>query len=408
MRSYRVLVCLLIASFSTGVFAQSSGGMKERSGHYLFVWAGDAAGKNTDFLAVINADPKSPDYGKLVNTLSTQQKTVLNHHTEYTMPKGGFLFASDYGAGRTFLFDVRDPLHPKLARTFLAVDGYTNPHSYLRLPNGNVLASFQYNSNPNVAIAHHSGALVELDPKGNFVRAASTDDPAYPHSLLIPYSLVILPKIDRVVSTNSVMSDYDANGDTYQVWRLSDLKLLHTLRFDPGKNFYGNQNPEEPRMAADGSVMVQTFSCGLQRITDIATNHPHAQLVYTFPGGGCGVPTIVGRYLLQSVPLIHGIVVLNIANPAKPVEVSRVSLGNDYRPHWTGWDAATNRVVVTPGLPSPSHRLFLLKFDSSTGAIAIDTAFRDVDGKPGFAFDHRQWPQGRIEIGSPHGAVFSR
>lgn len=404
----RFLVYLLVLANAIAFLPQARCATQKQKGHYLFVWAGDAAGKNTDFLAVINADPHSPDYGKLVTVLSTKQRTVQNHHTEYVMPKGGMLFASDYGAGRTFLFDLRDPLHPKVARTFLAVDGYTNPHSYVRLPNGDVLASFQYNSNPNTVIAHHSGALVELDPKGNFVRAVSTDDPAYPHALLIPYSLVVLPKIDRAVSTNSVMSDYDANGDTYQVWRLSDLKLLHTLRFDPGANFYGNQNPEEPRQAADGSVMVQTFSCGLQRITDIASEHPRAKLVYTFPGGGCGVPTIVGHYLLQSVPLIHGIVVLNIADPAKPVEVSRVSLGNDYRPHWTGWDAATNRVIVTPGLSSPSHRVFLLKFDPATGAIAIDRTFHDVDGKPGFAFNNRTWPQGRIEIGSPHGAVFSR
>lgn len=408
MRMFRALVCSMIASCAATAIAQSSARLEKRKGHYLFVWAGDAAGKNTDFLAVINADPQSPDYGKLVTTLATKQRTMQNHHTEYVMPKGGMLFASDYSAGRTFLFDLRDPVHPKLAKTFLAVDGYTNPHSYVRIPNGDVLATFQFNSNPNFLIAKHSGALVELDAKGNFVRASSTADPAFARFHLMPYSLVVLPKIDRVVSTNSPMSSYDGNGDTYQVWRLSDLKLLHTLRFDPGKNFYGNQDPEEPRQAADGSVMVQTFSCGLQRITDIATDHPRAEQVYTFPGGGCGVPTIVGHYFLESVPLIHSIVVLNIANPAKPIKISQVALGNNYLPHWTGWDPATDRVVVTPEMVSPNHRLFLLKFNPSTGVLAIDTAFRDTDGKPGFAFDHRAWPQGWTGSATPHGAVFSR
>jgi hypothetical protein len=51
------------------------------------------------------------------------------HHTEYTMPAGGILFANDHDAGRTFLFDLRDPLHPRIAGSFTDVDGYMHPHS---------------------------------------------------------------------------------------------------------------------------------------------------------------------------------------------------------------------------------------------------------------------------------------
>src|SRR6185437_2522930 len=130
------------------------------------------------------------------------------------MPRGGLFFASDYDAGRTFLFDVRDPPKPKIAATFLDVDGYADPHSYLRLPNGHVLATFQHTRNPDPAMALHSGALVELDASGKFVRASSTADLALPHALLIPYSLIVLPKRDRVVSTNSAMNTRDGYGTT--------------------------------------------------------------------------------------------------------------------------------------------------------------------------------------------------
>ena len=324
------------------------------------------------------------------------------------MPPGGMFFANDYMAGRTFLFDVRDPLKPKIAATFLGVDGYADPHSYLRLPNGHVLSSFQHKRNTDPAIALHSGALVELDAKGRFRRAASTADPNFPHALLIPYSLVVLPNLDRVVSTNSAMDVRDGYGTTYQVWRLSDLKLLGTYFFDPGLDHYGQADPEEPRLAPDGSILVQTFSCGLQRITGVGTGHPRATLVWTFPGGGCGVPTIVGNYLIDSDRLTHGLIVLDIANPAKPREVARVPFPADYSPHWTGWDAMTHRLVVTANADSPSHRLYLLKFDPSTGAIDIDTAFHDADGKPGFNFDSRKWPFGWFGSGAPHGVVFSR
>lgn len=66
-----------------------------------------------------------------------------------------------------------------------------------------------------------------IDDSGKVIRAASSADPAFPDALLTPYSLVILPDLDRVVSTNSAMDDDDLfRGLTYQVWRLSDLKLL--------------------------------------------------------------------------------------------------------------------------------------------------------------------------------------
>jgi len=87
-------------------------------GHYLFAWTGDVASKGNDFLAVIDADPAAPSYGHLVTTVATDQPTMYVHHTEFTMPASGMLFANDHDAGRTFIFDVRDPLHPKVETSF--------------------------------------------------------------------------------------------------------------------------------------------------------------------------------------------------------------------------------------------------------------------------------------------------
>ena len=355
---------------------------------------------------MIDADPASPSYGKLMTTLVTDQPTMLVHHTEYVMPASGMLFANDHCAGRTFIFDVRDALHPKIVTSFSDMDGYMHPHSYLRLPNGRVLAAFQH--------AHHgagearlgqSGGLVEIDDQGRVIRSASSADPAFPDALLTPYSLVVLPDIDRVVSTNSSMHDENIfNGVTYQVWCLSDLKLLKTENLDVGANHYGHISPEEPRSGADGAVYVQTLGCGIERITDITTDQPKSKLVWTFPGSFCGVPTIVGHFLIQSVPATHGLIVLDISDGANPAEVSRVKLSDHYFSHWTSWDPRTHRLVVT----GDENRLFLLTMDEATGALAIDTAFHDANGKPGFDFANRDWPHGWKGSGRPHGVVFSR
>src|ERR1035441_1177779 len=130
-------------------------------------------------------------------------------------------------------------------------------------------------------------------------------------ALLMPYSLVVIPEIDRIVSTNSSMHDEDIfSGVTYQVWRLSDLKLLKTSFFDVGDNLYAHISPEEPR------------------------------------------------------------------------------LGTPYE--------------------SAADRTYLLKLDETTGAISVDTDFRDTDGKPAFSFAERDWPHGWKGAAKPHGAVFTR
>jgi 56kDa selenium binding protein (SBP56) len=405
----RVLVALILAFSAITSHAQSTGQKTSIPGHYLFVWTGDRAQKGNDFLAVIDADPSSPSYGHLVTTLATDQQTMLVHHTEYTMPASGMLFANDHNAGRTFIFDVRDPLHPKIATSFTDMAGYMHPHSYLRLPNGNVLATFQHlHHGGSEGQMDKTGGLVEIDDQGKVVRSVASADPAFRGALLMPYSLVVLPKIDRIVSTNSSMHDDDIfSGVTYQVWRLSDLKLLKTSYFDVGDNRYAHISPEEPRLGPDGSVFVQTLGCGIERITAVDSSEPKSNLVYTFPGNWCGVPTIVGHFLVQSVPAIHGFIVLDIAHADKPTEVSRLTLSDTYGSHWTGWDPKTRRLVVTP-YKTEADRTYLLKLNETSGTLTVDTDFRDTDGQPGFSFAEREWPHGWKGAGAPHGAVFTR
>ena len=380
-------------------------------GHYLFVWTADEAKQGNDFLAVIDADPASPAYGKLVSGIGTDIKSERIHHTEYEMPAGGMLFANDHDPNKSVIFDLRDPLKPKVAATFGSMGGFAMPHSFLRLPNGNVLASFQFadrgGHGDHATMSGKSGGLVEIDDRGTVIRSASNADPSLPDDGLLPYSLAILPKIDRVLVTNSPMGDpYLLSSNTYQLFRLSDLKLLGTHRLDPGPTGNGNVSPEEARIAADGSVYVQTLSCGIQRITGIDTATPIAKLVHKFPGDFCGVPTIVGRYLVQSVPSMNGFAVLDIADPDAVREVSRLTISNEFRPHWTGWDAKAKRLVVTSG--RKGDRMYLLTLDARTGALRIDEKFRDSDGKVGFNFATRAWPHGWTGEGTPHGAVFSR
>ena len=393
-------------SLSASAFAREA----EGDNHYLYVWAGDRAEADKNFLAVIDADPQSPTYGQLVTSAATDQTSNNPHHTEYVMPASGKLFANDHNASRTVIMDLTDPVSPRQIASFGNLAGYAMPHSFLRLPNGNVLASFQYEDQgghaDHAAMSGKSGGIVEIDDAGVAVRSASNADPAFGAEGLLPYSLAVLPEIDRVLVTNSPMGDdYLLTSNTYQMFRLSDLTLLGTYRLDPGPSLSGHVSPEEPRIGPEGAVYIQTLSCGVQRVTGLDTAQPVAKLVHQFPGSWCGVPTIVGNYFIQSVPSIHGFIVIDISHGGSAVEVSRLVINSEYAPHWTGWDPKAKRLVVTSG--RSGDRTYLLKLDEATGQLTIDENFRDADGKVGFSFD-RAWPHGWTGDAAPHGAVFTR
>jgi hypothetical protein len=403
---FRGSLLFALASVTLGAAAASQ--PARAADRYLFVWVGDPAKAANDFVAVLDADPASATYGKLVTSVGTDQKSSKAHHTEYEMPAGGMLFANDHDANRTLIMDLRNPLEPHQAGSFASLGGYSMPHSFVRLPNGNVLATFQYpDHGGHMDMAGKTGGLVEIDDSGKMIRSASNADPAFADEGLLPYGLAILPKIDRVIVTNSPMGDdFLLTSNTYQLFRLSDLKLLGTYRLDPGPRLSGHISPEEPRIAPDGAAYVHTLSCGVQRVTGMEGSAPKAKLVYQYPGSWCGVPTIVGQYMVQSVPDIHGFIVLDISHGDRPVEVSRLVIGPNFAPHWTAWDPKSRRLAVTP--EKPGQRMYLLKLDEKSGALTIDQAFRGPDGGAGFSFAKQSWPHGWTGEGAPHGAVFSR
>src|SRR5215470_11498151 len=149
------------------------------------------------------------------------------------MPEDGYLMANAFESGRTMVFDLRDPLHPSLVTSFGDLDGYMHPHTYVRLANGHVLATFQYHGGHDPKA--DGGGLVELDDRGKIIRSGSAMDPNAKSELIRPYSLVVVSALDRVVSTNTSMHfKTDGETRTVQIWRLSDLKLLRTIPLPPG------------------------------------------------------------------------------------------------------------------------------------------------------------------------------
>lgn len=377
-----------------------------RSPEYLYLWTASADSTQPDFLAVLDVS----DSVRLVTTLPVPGRGNRPHHTEYEFPRDRQLFANGFASGRTFIFDLKNPAGPRLAGEFGDLAGYHHPHSYIRLPNGNLLATFQMQHDSAGPVP---GGLVELTPAGRVIRSSSANAPGLDRGLRV-YSAAVVPALDRIVTTTTDMDPGRIPAREIQIWRLSDLKLLHTVTLPNGPAGTEAQYTAEPRVLADGrTVLVSTFSCGLFLLDGLSGDAPppSGRLVASFPrkeGTFCAVPVVVGHYYLVTVPAWSAVVSLDVSDPAAPREVGRVTLGADAVPHWIAVSPDQRRVVVT-GYGSLQHRVVLLRFDPGTGGLSLDTRFHEPGASmPGYRMDDKTWPHGGSAKGIPHGAVFSR
>jgi hypothetical protein len=186
---------------------------------------------------------------------------------------------------------------------------------------------------------------------------------------------------------------------TIQVWQMSDLRLLQTVALPAGPSGTEGDNPNEPRLLADDrTVMVGTGSCGLYRLKDIDAARPSAELVYALGQKACAVPVVAGRYWVIAVGSLPGLVALDLADPSRPHEVSRLVLDADWMPHWVSLAPDGRRIVIT-GFKKMRSKILLATIDPDSGSLALTGT---ID------FDRAAWPHGASGAAIPHGTVFAR
>lgn len=379
---------------------------------YLFVWAMEAQhpqastqalmspdlaarhralGSGKDFLATFDIQPGA-SFGKLIAMLPVGEGAMA-HHTNYSEPPNGLLYANDWIANSTYVFDLHDPRHPRLARKFGSVAAYGYPHSFVYLANGNTLATFQYSGGFN----HAAGGLVEFDPQGRIVRTASAAAPGHPN--IRPYSLTVSQKLDRVVTGSADMMGAQ-DSHVAQVWRLSDLSLIKTVTLPQQPDWFYDTaaNSSEPRVLGDGkTIVVATFNCGLFLLRNLAGNDPTIVHTYDFGYRLCEVPVVAGNYLVETMQSGHSIVSLDLHDPEHPHEVSRIILPPNEYPHWLALEPGGDRLVIT-GYGALATRIRFARIDRQTGKLTLERSTLEFT---------RTWPDGWHGSAIPHGAVFS-
>lgn len=376
--------------------------------HYLYVWARSADETHNDFVSVWDVDPDSDTYGELLSTVDVGA-VARAHHSEHFMPEGDEFFVNGFMTGKSFVINVADPLNPFVTARFTNAGPYTYPHSFERTPSGNVLATFQNKGAPESG----AGGLVELDPKGNFIRGTDAADPTDPE--LRPYSVTPIPHLDRVVTTTGDMW-MKLEGRSVQIWRLSDLSLLHTLLLPPGPRGNEHLDVAESRLLDDGkTLIVTTFHCGTYVLSGVDGDAPKIEFVGSLPfesyeaGDECGVPWRSGKFWIQPNQGTSSLTVSDLSDPYHPQKVDELVLEGPVQPHWISGEPGGNRIVLTGDVGWLEGRVVVLWLDPDSGKLSVIEDLRTPGSPhPGLDMTREEWPHGKTGAAVPHGAIFSR
>ncbi|HLJ97946.1 MAG TPA: selenium-binding protein SBP56-related protein [Gemmataceae bacterium] len=166
----------------------------DRREKFLYVFCLDAHAKNHDFLAVIDVDMDSANYGKMIYQLDLGSAGNETHHFGFTDDRthiwGCSLFSS-----RMFLIDVAaEPAKPKLVKVVEDLPskvGLTGPHSPYALP-GRMLISFLGSKEGGLP-----AGLAEFTNEGEFIRRLDL-----PADAPYMYDVAVKPDLNRMVTSS--------------------------------------------------------------------------------------------------------------------------------------------------------------------------------------------------------------
>jgi ribosomal protein S18 acetylase RimI-like enzyme len=285
---------------------------------YLVVWAGDADRQNADFLAVLDADPTSPSYGKVMKTYPVRSRGNEPHAVNPTVRADRRVFASGVLTNRTFVFDLRQPLAARL--THVDEPGpegrkFGAPQQYAMLPNGHAVVTcadpVNYRGTPR-EILGAPGGLVELDADGTFVREVPAADAAARHLIVAPSGATVVSRLDRLVTTNAghgyagTTQGERMPGISVQIWKLSSLELVQTVVLEAGPRGEENLGPVTARaLQRHPTVFVVTDQgAALYASDSVGSDSPAFRLVFDFGAGalaGDAVVTPDDRFLVVAL-----------------------------------------------------------------------------------------------------------
>jgi selenium-binding protein 1 len=357
------LVLLVLALAGTALARDDQDGNRNRNqrAKTLYVWAGDPARVAPDFLAVIDFDEESSDYGKVIGTVPIPPPGNAGneaHHCHLSADKKtlgcGGLLSLLRGQNSIFFFDVSNARHPKfLFSTSGSLSSITD--DFLPLDDGGFLIT-QMGSGAGGA----PGRVAEFDRKLHLIEEWPVRPPRdgfNPHGISARPDLNLMVTSDFMLPASSldiVPGDPVLRG-AIRVWDLEGRRIKRTVHI-PGA--VGTMDvkliPRDPQGRAfttgmfDGLVyLVNTRDGTASAVFDCEDIVPHVEVPVR---GGMvqilAMPESGDRLLFASFQAGQ-IGMLDVHDPELPVQTGIVNLGLNAGPHNIALTDDDKRLVVT-------------------------------------------------------------
>jgi selenium-binding protein 1 len=321
---------------------------------FLFVWAGDQARRAPDFLAVVDFDESSPNYGKVIATVPVPGAGASGnepHHVGLSrdgrvLACGGLLSVLK-GQKEIFFFDVSNPASPSfLSAADPPLSAITD--EFYALANGGFLVTMMGGAN-----GAHPGRIAEFNKDLQLVTEHPADPP---HDGFNPHGISVRPEINLMVTSDFVCPSttlhaapggLDLRG-SIRVWLFKQRKLLRTIQI-PGAvgTIDVKLIPGDPHQRAYTAGMAD------DHLYLIDTNNGTAKTVYDFSAiAQGGFPQLMrmtrdGKRLFISMNAAGKVVMFDTSTPDTPRVLKVLDLGAQSGPHYIALTEDEKRLVIT-------------------------------------------------------------
>ena len=347
---------LLVGALSLTVFAGLRIARANRTAdeRYLFVWAGDQARANPDFLALVDFDDHSRDYGKVITTVPLPNPGATGnepHHVGLSadgkiLAAGGLLSVLK-GQKEIFFFDVADPRKPKFVNSAdPPLSSVTD--EFHALPEGGFLVTMM-----GGPAGHAPGRVVEFNRNLELVAehpATPPDDGFNPHGISVRPDLNLMVTSDFICPSSTLHAmpgGLDLRG-SIRVWDLRQRKILRTISIP-------NAGGTIDVRLIPGDRQARGYTAGMldDQLYLIDTKAGTATSVFNFASiQKDGWPQLMrltedGKRLFITMNQAGKVVMFDTSDAAKPKVLRVLDLGAGSGPHYLRLTADEKRLVIS-------------------------------------------------------------
>src|SRR6267378_2058554 len=355
----RAVLIVSAAASLAAAYCPSTYGVGGRSeigvaAHYLFICAGDQARQAPDFLAVVNFNEHSAEYGRIIATAPFPPTDATGnepHHiglsNDGRVVACGGLLSVLKGQKEVFFFDVSNPRAPRfISAADPPLSAITD--EFHALPGGGYLVTMM-----GGAQGHAPGRVAAFDKNLQLLKEYPDNPPAdgfNPHGIAVRPELNLMVTSDFVcpsTTLNAMHGDIDFRGSV-RVWDFRRREILRTVAIP------GTVGTIDVKLIPHDS-QARAFTAGMldDHLYLIDTQHGTAKSVFDFgtiaAGGWPQLMRVTrdGRRLFVSMNQAGKIAMFDISNPEQPRLLKALDLGEGSGPHYIALTKDEKRLVIS-------------------------------------------------------------